>query len=359
MSEAAALRGEHAPGALPEARGALLAWVREGGADGRAFLQVHGYVEASEILAKPAPEGLGLKITKGMLERYYHERADQETLAQLPELRESADAWNAFKEHATPTYFDEAAIERLKVRAFQLSGTLKSQKEFTQLKGLFQILFAARHTEVRERTIANRERNTVIRENESWERIKWMRHRRTTAQTKPTPNAVGPVSAPDAPEPGQPAGLEELERVARVIRHCGGVEDFIGVQPHQADLARAEVFTLEAARLPGGSATRTASATKPTFLFDLDTRLVSLPAPGRYPIGGFVTRKGGGFHMRRDVLIVAAAVAALLLLTVLGFHHLEVETFEDPPRHLADHLAVVDDQAASHLRVPHSVSARP
>ncbi|HEX6071098.1 MAG TPA: DR2241 family protein [Longimicrobiaceae bacterium] len=41
MSEATALRGEHAPGALPEARGALLAWVREGGADGRVFLQVH------------------------------------------------------------------------------------------------------------------------------------------------------------------------------------------------------------------------------------------------------------------------------------------------------------------------------
>jgi hypothetical protein len=41
VSEAAALRGEHAPGALPEARSALLAWVREAGARGRVFLQAH------------------------------------------------------------------------------------------------------------------------------------------------------------------------------------------------------------------------------------------------------------------------------------------------------------------------------
>ena len=41
MSEAAVLPGEHAPGALPEARRALLAWVSEGGAAGRVFLQVH------------------------------------------------------------------------------------------------------------------------------------------------------------------------------------------------------------------------------------------------------------------------------------------------------------------------------
>lgn len=41
MSEALALRGEHAPGLLSEARKALVEWVRDGGSAGRTFLQVH------------------------------------------------------------------------------------------------------------------------------------------------------------------------------------------------------------------------------------------------------------------------------------------------------------------------------
>jgi DR2241 stabilising domain/4Fe-4S iron-sulfur cluster binding domain len=41
MSEVLQVRGEHAPGALPEARSALAEWVREGGEAGRVFLQAH------------------------------------------------------------------------------------------------------------------------------------------------------------------------------------------------------------------------------------------------------------------------------------------------------------------------------
>lgn len=41
MSEALALRGEHAPGLVGDARAALAAWVRDGGSSGRIFLQVH------------------------------------------------------------------------------------------------------------------------------------------------------------------------------------------------------------------------------------------------------------------------------------------------------------------------------
>jgi len=40
VSETAAVRGEHAPGLLAEARAAFAAWVRAGGAAGRGFLEV-------------------------------------------------------------------------------------------------------------------------------------------------------------------------------------------------------------------------------------------------------------------------------------------------------------------------------
>ena len=185
------------------------------------LLQSQTYKDVAALIK----ERHGEDVSENTLTRHYRRCAEQETMEELPEIKESADAWNAFKDQALVTRFDEAALERLKLRAFQLSGTLKNQKEFTQLKGLFQILFAARNTEVRERTIANRERNTIIRENESWERIQWMRHRRTTAQNKPTPSTAGPVSAPGASQ-SEAGSAEELERVARVFRTCGGANEF-------------------------------------------------------------------------------------------------------------------------------------
>ena len=184
------------------------------------LLQNHTYPEASQILSAPKTEGgLGISISTGMLWRFFARRGQQETVEELPEIKESADAWLHYKETGETGRFDEAARERLKLRTFELSGTLKYPKELTQLKSLFAILFAARLADVRERTAAVRERAITLRETES-------QHRRDREEKKASPRDKRNPSKPGSENNSQSA--PDSNAAARVIQHCGGASGFVG-----------------------------------------------------------------------------------------------------------------------------------
>ena len=189
-------------------------------------LQNHGYIETIRILALPVKEGgLNLKITKNKLERFFAERSQQELMERLPEIKQSADAWLHYKETGETTRFDEAALERLKLRAFELSGTLKDREEFIQLKGLFQILFAARHAAVRERIAAVQERAFTLRENEAKARGE-REEKKTARATKKETHAPRFSDRDDTDTDTEP--MPTSDTASRVIKHCGGPSGFIG-----------------------------------------------------------------------------------------------------------------------------------
>ena len=166
----------------------------------------------------------GKRVSKNTVARHFHRCREDEDTEALPEIKESADAWLHYKETGETTRFDEAALERLKFRTFELSGTLKDQKEFTQLKSLFAILFAARHAAVRERIAAVQERAITLRETEVKARSE--REEKKAARTNKNETRAPRLSDPDDTEDTEP--MPESDAASRVIKHCSGASGFIG-----------------------------------------------------------------------------------------------------------------------------------
>ena len=154
----------------------------------------------------------GQVVSENTLTRHYRRCCEHEAMEQLPEIRQNAAAWINFRETGDPVRFDHAALEVLKMRAFQLSETLKDRQEFTQLKGVFSILLAARSAHCRERNTAVNERLATVREVEALARLQ-----KTEAQL-----ALLKIKNPS---------LQNTARldspVARALLHCGGLPELL------------------------------------------------------------------------------------------------------------------------------------
>ena len=125
------------------------------------------YQKVQEHLLQPAPLGVGAKVSISTLQRFYARGCAKNDLECRTGQQENASAWLKWAAQGDASGFDTAALEIIKLRAFQLAETMADAGEIAQLKNLFAILLAVRLVEVRKRNMAVQERLLAVREVEA------------------------------------------------------------------------------------------------------------------------------------------------------------------------------------------------
>ena len=166
------------------------------------MLENSTYKKVQEYLEQPAPTGVGAKVSISTLQRFYARCSNQDLTERRSELTDNAKAWLKWASQGDPTAFDAAALERIKMRTFELASTLKDSDELAELKTLFAIIFAARLVEVRKRGMAVQERLAALRELEALARV----GTRTTHSTR----SVEPTESPNMQENTKPGSAPEI-----------------------------------------------------------------------------------------------------------------------------------------------------
>ena len=187
------------------------------------------YDDAQEFLQKPESEGgVGKRISKKTLRTYHGRCTSALLLADRPGAAKRASRWLAYAATGDATRFDDAAVEVIKQRSFELAESMKDESEFAQFKTLMGIVFQARNTAVRERIATVREENVKIRARESGVRRTKMdvettallgRIRKEEKETRENGEERTEWRPPADPK-------DEKDPVARVIQHCGSVAKF-------------------------------------------------------------------------------------------------------------------------------------
>ena len=221
------------------------------------LLEKYTYERAQEVLAEPEEEGgVGVRISIKSLRNYWARCSGALLVADRASSAKRAKGWLEYAASGDAAHFDDAAVEVMKQRSFELAESMKDEGEVAQLEILFGILCQVRLAKVRERTVAVREGNLQMRVRESEVRESKMQMEiqalrgRIRKEEREEAKELGRM---EGKEGDSGCGDEEEDPVARVIQHCGSVAHFFKrMLPGERVMEAVERLDkeIEAGRLP-------------------------------------------------------------------------------------------------------------
>lgn len=108
------------------------------------------YHQAKELLAKPEPDGFGVSVGLSALSSFWQEVCGPLLLTRRHQAVQTADSL-AEEASKTPGRFDQATIDSLKQKAFELSISPVAKPK--DVKALFMLVLKARDQDLNERKI--------------------------------------------------------------------------------------------------------------------------------------------------------------------------------------------------------------